>query len=81
MPSTLRSPRRGCNPEGRTFLPSFILFPLMGADLTKPQERCLDPFPVITVALGDDPPGIEKAARIRARLKGNHRVLKARLVE
>jgi hypothetical protein len=53
----------------------------MGADLTKPQERCLDPFPVITVALDDDPPGIEKAARIRERLKGRHRVLKARLIE
>ena len=53
----------------------------MGADLTKPQERCLDPFPVITVALDDDPPGIEKAARIRERLKGKHKVSKARLIE
>jgi hypothetical protein len=52
----------------------------MGAELTEKQERCLDPFPVITLALDDDPPGIEKAARIRERLKGKHRVLKARLV-
>jgi DNA primase len=54
---------------------------LMGSELTESQERCLDPFPVITVALDDDPPGIEKAARIRERLKVKHRVLKARLVE
>ena len=52
----------------------------MGAELTEKQERCLDPFPVITLALDDDPPGIEKAARIRERRKGKHRVLKARLV-
>jgi DNA primase len=54
---------------------------LMGSELAESQERCLDPFHVITVALDDDPTGIEKAARIRERLKGNHRVLKARLIE
>ena len=54
---------------------------LMGAELTDSQERCLEPFPVIVVALDDDPPGIEKAARIRERLRGKHRVMKARLVE
>jgi CHC2 zinc finger/Toprim-like len=54
---------------------------LMGAELTERQERCLDSFPVIIVALDNDALGIEKAARIRERLKGNHRVLKARLVE
>ena len=54
---------------------------LMGSELTESQEQCLDPFPVITVALDDDPTGIEKAALIRGRLKGKHRVLKARLVE
>jgi hypothetical protein len=53
----------------------------MGAELTELQGRCLDPFPVITVALDDDPPGIEKAACIRERLKKNHRVSKARLIE
>ena len=54
---------------------------LMGAELTDLQEQCLDPFPVITVALDDDPLGIEKAAEIRERLKRKHKVLKARLVE
>jgi DNA primase len=54
---------------------------LMGSELTESQESGLDPFPIITVALDDDPAGIEKAARIRERLKGKHRVLKARLVE
>jgi hypothetical protein len=54
---------------------------LMGSELTESQERCLDPFPVITLALDDDPHGIEKAGRIREQLKGKHRVLKARLAE
>jgi DNA primase len=54
---------------------------LMGSELTESQEQCLDPFPVITVALDDDSTGIEKAALICGRLKGKHRVLKARLVE
>jgi DNA primase len=53
---------------------------LMGSELGEAQECCLDPFHVITVALDDDPPGIENAARIRERLKGKHRVLKARLI-
>jgi DNA primase len=54
---------------------------LMGSELTEQQERCLEPFRVITVALDNDPVGIEKAARIYERLKGKHTVLKARLVE
>jgi DNA primase len=54
---------------------------LMGSDLTESQERCLEPFLVITVALDDDPPGIKKAARICERLKVRHRIFKARLVE
>jgi hypothetical protein len=54
---------------------------LMGSELTEAQQRCLYPFPVITIALDDDPTGIEKAACIRERLKGDHKVLKARLVE
>jgi len=54
---------------------------LMGSELTESQEHCLDPFPVITIALDNDPHGIEKAANIRERLKGKHKVLKARMVE
>jgi DNA primase len=54
---------------------------LMGSEMTEEQERCLDPYPVITVALDNDAAGIEKAARICGRLKAKHRVLKARLVE
>jgi hypothetical protein len=53
----------------------------MGAELTESQERCLDPFPVIRIALDNDAAGIEKAALIRERLKGKHTVLKARLIE
>ena len=48
--------------------------------MTEDQERRLEPYPTITVALDNDTAGIEKAARICGRLKRNHRVLKARLV-
>src|ERR1035438_7756862 len=54
---------------------------LMGSEMTEEQERCLDPYSVITVALDNDATGIEKATRISERLKTKHRVLKARLVE
>jgi DNA primase len=54
---------------------------LMGSEMTEEQERCLDPYPTITVALDNDAAGIEKAARVGERLKTKHRVLKARLVE
>lgn len=53
---------------------------LMGSELNEEQERCLDPFPTITVALDNDAAGQEKAARICERLKGKHRVLRARLI-
>ncbi|MGD0499077.1 MAG: CHC2 zinc finger domain-containing protein [Bryobacteraceae bacterium] len=54
---------------------------LMGTEMTKEQERCLDPYPTITVAFDNDAAGIEKAALISERLKAKHRVLKARLIE
>jgi DNA primase len=54
---------------------------LMGSEMTEEQERCLDPYLVITVALDNDAAGIEKAARICGRLREKHRILKARLVE
>lgn len=52
----------------------------MRSEMTEEQERCLEPFPVITVALDNDAAGTEKAARIRERLKRNHRILKARMI-
>jgi|SRR5665213_225148 len=54
---------------------------LMGSEMTDAQEAALDPFPVITVAFDNDAAGNEKASRICERLRGKHRVLKARLVE
>ena len=54
---------------------------LMGSEMTEEQERCLDPFPVITVALDNDAAGIDAALRISAQLKPKHRVWKARLIE
>jgi len=54
---------------------------LMGSEMTDEQERCLDPYAVITVAFDNDAAGIEKADRVCARLKAKHRVLKARLIE
>jgi DNA primase len=53
---------------------------LMGSEMTEEQEQCLEPFPVITVALDNDAAGEEKAARISERLKAKHRVLKARMI-
>lgn len=54
---------------------------LMGSELTAEQERCLDPFATIIIALDNDATGREKAGRIRERLKGKHRVLNAILME
>jgi DNA primase len=54
---------------------------LMGSEMTEEQERCLDPYAVITVALDNDAAGIEKATQIGEKLKAKHRILKARLVE
>jgi len=54
---------------------------LMGSEMTGEQERCLDPYPVITVALDNDAAGMQKATRICGRLKPQHRVSKARLIE
>jgi len=53
---------------------------LMGSELTEKQEKSLHPFATITVALDNDAAGNEKAARICERLRGKHRVLKARLI-
>ena len=49
-------------------------------DARDEQERCLRPYPVITVALDNDAVGTEKSVRICERLKKNHRVSKARLI-
>jgi DNA primase len=54
---------------------------LMGSEMTAEQEQCLDPYPVITVALDNDAAGMEKAAIICGRLKEKHRVSKARLID
>jgi DNA primase len=54
---------------------------LMGSEMTEEQERCLEPYSVIIVALDNDAAGTEKAAKICARLKEKHCILKARLVE
>jgi DNA primase len=54
---------------------------LLGSEMTEAQEECLEPFGVITVALDNDAAGNEKAGQIIARLRRNHKVLKARLME
>jgi DNA primase len=54
---------------------------LMGSEMTEDQERCLGPYPVITVALDNDAAGMEKSACICGRLREKHRILKARLVD
>jgi len=44
---------------------------LMGSEMTEEQERCLDPYPTITVAFDNDAAGVEKATGISERLKTN----------
>ncbi len=54
---------------------------LLGSEMTDAQEKCLEPFGMITVALDDDAVGNGKAAPILERLRRNHKVRKARIVE
>jgi len=55
---------------------------LMGTEMTEAQERCLEPFKVITVAMDNDAVGNERAALIIQRLRAaGHVVMKARLME
>jgi len=53
---------------------------LMGSEMTEEQERCLDAYQTITVALDNDATGTQKAIPLCERLKAKHRVSKARLV-
>ena len=53
----------------------------MGSEMTVEQERCLDPYPLITVALDNDAARNRKGLRhLRESQKRNHRVSKARLI-
>jgi DNA primase len=54
---------------------------LMGSGLTEAQEKRLEPYKTIIVALDNDSAGEEAAVKIIERLKKNHTVLKARLME
>jgi DNA primase len=54
---------------------------LMGAEMTAEQEKCLEPFGIITVALDNDAAGQEKSCPIAERLRRNHKVMKAFLKE
>ena len=54
---------------------------LMGKELTEAQERRLAPFKTIIVAMDNDSAGQAAAEKLVARLKPNHKVLKARLME
>ena len=54
---------------------------LMGSEMTDEEERCLEPFGTITVALDNDEAGHEKAAPIVERLRKRHYVLKAYMKE
>jgi hypothetical protein len=54
---------------------------LMGSELTESQEMCLEGFGTIVVAMDNDEKGIEAAGKIAGRLRGKHRVIRARLLE
>lgn len=52
---------------------------LMGKDLTEEQEKRLEPFTTVVVALDNDEKGKEASIEIMDRLRKNHRVIKASL--
>lgn len=54
---------------------------LMGSSLTPEQEKCLEPFGTICVAMDNDEAGRAAADKLVQRLKGKHKVLKAHLRE
>jgi DNA primase len=54
---------------------------LMGSEMTAEQEKSLEPFGTITVALDNDAAGQEKAAPIVERLRKRHKVTKAFMKE
>jgi hypothetical protein len=54
---------------------------LMGTDITEEQERRLDPFTTVVVALDNDEKGKEASAKITERLRKHHTVIRAFLKE
>jgi DNA primase len=54
---------------------------LMGSEMTERQEAALAPFATICVALDNDAAGHEKSRAIIERLRRNHKVFKATLLE
>lgn len=54
---------------------------LMGSDMTEGQERCLEPFGLICVAMDNDAKGKAATETITARLRRNHKVMRATLKE
>jgi DNA primase len=55
---------------------------LMGKEMNAEQEKLLEPFPTISVAMDNDEPGREAAQRIATRLRElGHKVWKATLME
>jgi DNA primase len=54
---------------------------LIGVSLTETQEKLLEPFAEIRIALDNDSAGHEAAAKLTERLRKNHKVTKAFLSE
>ena len=54
---------------------------LMGSDLTDQQERRLDAFTTVVVAMDRDEKGKEAAVAIADRLRGKHKVIRSALTE
>lgn len=54
---------------------------LMGSSMTTEQERCLEPFSTIIIAMDNDFPGREAAAKLAERLRPTHKVILAFLKE
>lgn len=54
---------------------------LMGSSLTPEQEKCLEPYSTIVVAMDNDEAGRAASEKLVQRLNGKHKVLKAHLRE
>lgn len=54
---------------------------LLGSEMTEEQERQLEPYPTLIIALDNDEKGREAAVKIINRLKGKHKVIRSFLQE
>jgi len=54
---------------------------LLGKEMTAEQEKCLEPFGTVQLALDNDPAGREASERLAERLRPRHKVIRSFLLE